>query len=182
MFNPGYGRGGRFHFIVSTGGATVPALYAADGEDAAIAETIFHDVPLHGRRFVGGHRLVGRRLGDIVVSAGDPLRLVELHDPGLLRLGLRPHKLTQTSAYHYPRTRMWAAACHEQLPWAQGLVWMSARFNTSRAVLLFGDRVPSSQLSGGLATPEELDRGDGLARVRGLGAAVGITVAMPHVL
>lgn len=39
-----------------------------------------------------------------------------------------------------------AAAIHTTRPDVDGLVWMSARWNTSQAVLLFGDRVDSSDL------------------------------------
>lgn len=178
-FNSSGSGGGRFHFFEDSSGTLVPVLYAAESQDAAIAETIFHDIPLRGRRLVAGHKLVGRRLAEVEVSGSKPLRLVELHDPGLLRLGLRPDNLTQTSAYHYPRTRIWAQACHEQLAWAQGLIWMSARFNAARALVLFGDRVPSSQLALGASPPEELDHGAGLVRVRELGKNVGIVVATP---
>ncbi len=44
-FNPGgSGVRGRFHFFANAAGAVVPILYGADGEEAAIAETVFRDV------------------------------------------------------------------------------------------------------------------------------------------
>ena len=45
-FNPGFGSPTRFGFF---GTPVVPILYAADTEDAAIAETMLHDVPIEGR-------------------------------------------------------------------------------------------------------------------------------------
>src|SRR4051794_1998059 len=77
-FNPGLGQGGRFHFFEDDHGTTVPILYAADSFESAIAETIFHDVPLRGRRFVAGHKLVHRRVVDLELGAGPALELVQL--------------------------------------------------------------------------------------------------------
>jgi hypothetical protein len=44
-FNPGVGSPTRFGFF---GKPTVPIMYAADTEDAAIAETLLHDIPAEG--------------------------------------------------------------------------------------------------------------------------------------
>lgn len=44
-FNPGIGARTRFGFF---GDPVVPILYAAETEDAAIAETLLHDIPVEG--------------------------------------------------------------------------------------------------------------------------------------
>src|SRR6202012_1947518 len=44
-FNPGFGSPTRFGFF---GKPKVPIMYAADTEEAAIAETLLHDIPVEG--------------------------------------------------------------------------------------------------------------------------------------
>lgn len=41
---------------------------------------------------------------------------------------------------------LWAQAIHNHRADVDGLVWMSARWNTDKAVVLFGDRVPTTSL------------------------------------
>lgn len=51
-FNPGFGSPTRFGFF---GNPLVPVLYAAASEQAAVAETLLHDVPvIGGRLFAAG--------------------------------------------------------------------------------------------------------------------------------
>lgn len=178
-FNPGVGAGARFNWFTNTHGDIVPVLYAGASKDCALLESIFHDVPLRGaRRFLPGRRLIDKCVSELRLVPTAKLRLVELHDPGLLRLQLRPHELTATNSKHYPRTRVWAQELHRQLPWAHGLVWMSARFNVERALVLFGDRVDSAWLAtGGL--PIRLDDAAGIHYVRSLGRRAGIDVSWP---
>ena len=112
-FNPHFGLGARFHFILRDDGTKVPALYAAETPEAAIAETVFHDVPLRPRtrRQLSAWKLERRWLTRLR-SLRD-LQLVELHHPGLGRLGLNPDEITATDPSRYPRTRQWAQALHD---------------------------------------------------------------------
>jgi len=174
--NPGRGRGARFHFIRNAAGATVPSFYAAESEDAAIAETVFHDVPVRP----AGLRVVSfsRKLRDRVLSAvrtHREIQLVQLHDLGLERLGLRASEITDTDPSEYPTTRRWAQALH-RCGAQGGLVWMARRFNSHRAWTLFGDRVASRDLEP-VGGPLPLWRGSGLELVYELAEAAGITVA-----
>jgi hypothetical protein len=154
-------------------------LYAAESRDCAIFETVFHDIPLTGEdRFLPGARLRGKVHSELSLSATSQLILVELHDPGLLRLGLRPRNLTETNASEYPRTVAWAREFHQQLPWAQGLLWMSARLNTQRCLMLYGDRVDLDSLDA-ISGPEPLDQSPGFDHVYELGLAAGIEVSEP---
>jgi hypothetical protein len=123
----------------------VPVLYGAEGEDAAISETMFHDAPMgHGRAFVPAQRLEDTALGWL--RARRDLLLVELLGHGLRRLGLRPENLTATEADQYERTVPWAEAVHRAFPDIDGLIWMSRQFNAERALVLFGDRVTAGDL------------------------------------
>lgn len=174
-FNPGYVGGARFHFIRDAAGARVPALYAAESEAAAIAETVFHDVPVRP----AGLRVVSfsRKIRDRELSAlrtRREIELVQLHDLGLDRLGLRAPEITDTDPSEYPATRRWAEALH-RCGAAGGLAWMSRRYNSKRVFTFFGDRVGPGDLQP-LGEPLPLGRGPGLELVYELAEAAGITV------
>ena len=137
-FNPGYGGPQRFSFF---GNPLVPTLYAADSETAAVCESVLHDVPLRGGR------LLPEQYERSVVGAVETtreLRLAAFHGAGLRRLGVEAHQLTASPARTYPATVRWAEAAHAV--GVDGLVWMSARLNTDRAYVFFGDRVNAEDL------------------------------------
>jgi hypothetical protein len=145
-FNPGVRTEprGRFHFFENAAGARVPVLYGAEGQDAAIAETVFHDAPLGAGAVVPARRLAPLALAHVVPTRA--LRLAELMGHGLRRLGARAAELTDTDAVTYPRTVRWAAALHAASADLDGLIWMSRQFNEERVCVLFGDRVRSGEL------------------------------------
>lgn len=121
----------------------VPTLYAAATIDAALMETVLHDVPYPSDGHI--HDLDRDLSGTLVLSAlevREPLQLVDLSKIGLQRMGLRVPQLFETDAIDFPRTRRWAKYFHERMPQAQGLWWMSVRHAEAPACLLFGDRVP----------------------------------------
>lgn len=146
-FNPGEATDvrGRFHFFEDPSGRRVPVLYGAAGDEAAIAETVFHDVPVRGP-----HRVVlERRVEPLSLCRLRPARdltLVALYGFGLRRLGVKARELTDTEASAYPQTVPWAEALHRAAPSADGLVWMSRQYNAQEAVVLFGDRVEDGEL------------------------------------
>lgn len=147
-FNPGTSPPeprGRFHAFANAQGRVVPVLYGASEADGAIAETVFHDVPVRGAgRMVFASRLVPLAL--VTLCPVRDLTLVELHGHGLRRLEVAATNLTDTDPTTYPHTVAWARALHEALPQVDGLVWMSRQCNSTRAVVLFGDRVPEAAL------------------------------------
>jgi hypothetical protein len=145
-FNPGVGSPTRFAFFPdATTGATVPVFYAGNTVDVAIAERLFHDLPLGP-----GSALVVPRYRNVAYSKLAPrrnLRLAALYSDGLRRLGLQNHQICDTDAVEYPDTVRWAAALHSRTDLAlDGIVWMSRQFNSEHAVVLFGDRVLSTDL------------------------------------
>jgi hypothetical protein len=171
QFNPGgSGVRGRFHFFADAAGTVVPILYGAESEDAAIGETVLRDVD-------SGGVVLRPRLSDLALAVVIPLRdlsLIELYGHGLKRLRLGPHALTSTDPIEYPRTVAWAKALHTAAPGADGLVWMSHRFNTSAAVMLFGDRVAEASLSS--SAPLPLSFGEGLNVVERSANEADITI------
>ncbi len=148
-FNPGSGvpsPRGRFHFFAAAPGRVVPILYGADQPFAALAETVFHDVPIRNPgRVVFESRLAP--LSMVTLKPLRDLRLVQLHGFGLRRLSIRAANLTDTEAAEYPRTTEWARALHAAMRDIDGLVWMSRQFNSAPALVLFGDRVRSTDLA-----------------------------------
>jgi hypothetical protein len=140
VFNPGVGAPTRFAPLIMNG-TPVPTLYAAQTAEAAVCETILHDVPL------AGGLLPYARYAPLVETTlllSREVRLAKLMGDGLRRLGVAPQELTATSGDVYADTVRWAHAAHGA--GFDGLVWMSARDNTSAAYVLFGDRVSASDL------------------------------------
>ena len=131
-FNPGFGSPTRFGFF---GKPTVPIMYAADTEDAAVAETLLHDIPAEGGLLpydqYASKVLVG-------VELARSLRLGVLHGTGLRRLKVTAAELTSSPASSYRSTVRWAEAAHDV--GLDGLVWMSRQCNDTKAYVFFGDR------------------------------------------
>ncbi len=137
-------------------GSVKGTLYAAATKEAAIAETLWRGLPLEGAR-LPYERAASRTIGTIRVERN--LHLIELHDPGLRKLALRPSHLTDTSARCYEFTQAFAQALLDDHPSIDGLVWMSSRFNHDKAYLLLDHGTsPISPLSRtSCAEPRERD-------------------------
>lgn len=119
------------------GTPVVPTLYAGVDEDVALAEGLFHDVPIRPGA-VRQYPLVG--LDGRVISELAPTRaltLIQLYGYGLQRLGLTHGELIETPAAAYEWTARWAHALHAAVAHADGLVWMSRRFTGRKAVMLW---------------------------------------------
>lgn len=130
-FNPGVGGPTRFGFF---GGPAVPLLYAAETEDAAIAETLLHSIPVEG-----GVLPYDRYADKVLVrlAAARDLRVAVLHGTGLRQLKVTANDLTASPASAYPSTVRWAETAHAM--GVDGLVWMSRMCNDSTAYVFFGD-------------------------------------------
>ncbi len=119
------------------GEPVVPTLYAGLDEDVALAEGLFHDVPIRPglvRQYpLAG--LDGRVLSELAPTRD--LRLIQLHGYGLQRLGVTHAELIETPASVYEWTARWAAALHAASEHADGLLWMSRRFTGRPAVVLW---------------------------------------------
>jgi hypothetical protein len=131
-FNPGRGKPTRFAPFASP---PVGVLYAADTEEAAVCESLLHDVP-PGPGTLLYEQAAKRVLAPLEVTR--ELRLASLMGDGLRVLGTEVEHVTATPASQYHRTVLWAEAAHSA--GFDGLAWMSHRCNTDRAYVLFGDR------------------------------------------
>lgn len=131
-FNPGIGSRTRFAFF---GDPVVPVLYAADTEQAALAESLLHDIPATGGALPYG-RYADTVMGLLTVTR--ELHLASLRGLGLRRLRAEAREVTDTDASEYRHTVRWAQAAHAA--GFDGLAWTSRKCNDTRAVVLFGDR------------------------------------------
>ena len=145
QFNPGKQGNARFSPIQGDQGQPIPALYGGTTLDCALMETVFHDVPhTAGFKSLDKGKLAGQVHSTLEVV--QPLQLVDLSSVSLRKLGITRKQLIDTEKDQYPATRRWAAEIHHQCQQAQGLAWVSRQDDTSRAVMLFGDRIPKDAL------------------------------------
>ena len=86
-FNPGLGAPTRFAPLRRTDGTAIPTLYAGSTLEAALFETLFHDIPPGAPLKTVPRALAASRAHSILV-AGRPLRLAELRAPDLHLWGL----------------------------------------------------------------------------------------------
>lgn len=100
-------------------------LYLAATTFAALLESAFHDAAPPAPRLPEAQLRLW--IQETVTLAGE-VRLVDLRDPELARLGIARHHLVATTAAHYPCTRAWARVLHaRQVGGHQthGLLWHS---------------------------------------------------------
>lgn len=144
-FNPGTAGNARFSPIRNAAGASVPTLYGGTSFDCAAMETVFHDVPFAaGLKTFDKAKLIGQLYSTL--SPRRALALADLSATALRALGLRRIDLIDTEKDQYPATRLWAEAIHAARPDVQGLRWVSRQDDRAKALVLFGDRLPASDL------------------------------------
>lgn len=168
-------------------------VYVAGTTFAALLESAFHDAAPPAPRIPVA---VLSQWAEVEVEVRDDVRLIDLRDPELDRLGIDRAELAATSAAHYPCTREWARALHGRRVGGHethGLLWHSrqtelhARAIDDRPALrelidthpaevavLWAPPAPNGLLTptgGGLG---RLDRGDGEEYVTDLVALLGI--------
>jgi hypothetical protein len=144
-FNPGLGSG-RFHsFDDLKSGKTVPVLYTAADFDGALSETVFHNVAVRGPGKKVGRFMLEAMVVSTLACERD-LILAQLYGYGLNRLGVSRLELIESGAEDYEQTAAWAQALHACDETIDGLIWVSRQNDGSRAIVLFGDRVPRSAL------------------------------------
>lgn len=171
------GRGDARFGPLKAGRRWVPTLYAAASEEAALMETVLHDVPYPSEGHIHDlDRDLGSPLHLSALALREPLKVVDLTQLGLQRIGLRVSQLFETNADDYPRTRQWAAWLREAMPQAQGLTWMCARHAEHAALVLWGDRVPAGAVVPE-GEPRPLADAAVLEKLLGLLARLGCGVA-----
>jgi len=167
---------GRFHPIDDDRGLPVEVWYGARSEEAAIFESVFHDVPFSAGARVLPTSYVGRVVSTVTTTLD--VSLADLTTPGLDSLRIRRDQLIEPGPRHYDRTARWAEyirRCSD----APGLIWMARRYDRVGALVLFADRLPADFLDTSGSTPMPLDFGVGLDLLLELAEAADITVVLP---
>lgn len=114
--------------------------------ECALMETVFRDVSYApGPKSVDKACLEGV-VHTVVLSRAD-LKLIDLSNVALRKLGIDRAHLIDTTKAHYPDTRKWAEALYHQFPQCQGLRWISRQDDNAEAILLFGSRIPAGTLT-----------------------------------
>lgn len=147
QFNPSSRGNARFSPLIDSDGTVIPTIYAGTTLDCALMETVFHDVP-----FTAGPKIwsktthvAGKVYSQLTLSRD--LILIDLSAVPLHKLGIPRKELIECDGSHYPETRAWALALHDQYPDAEGLLWTSRQADPARALILFEDRLKTSALS-----------------------------------
>lgn len=146
MFNPCLGNPTRFAPIKDISGQCVPSLYAGETFEAAVFETIFHDVPAKAKRKSVPKKKV-EDTAEARLETQRDLTLVSLREPDLKRWRIKRTQLIASSPKLYSQTAAWAEAIHRQFQDVDGLEWTSNQCDPSTAYLFFGDRVQASDFS-----------------------------------
>lgn len=176
-------RPARFRPLRTASGDLVPMLYGAGNEQAAIAESVLHDLAPRGPRVVAFESLIPIGLSCLVPQRN--LHLAMLHSAGLDRLRLRNAQLIDTLPSRYPDTLAWGRALYDHPLHVDGIVWMSRRYNSIRACVLFGStaddhRVGISDLTIDLTRGfPTLAFGDGYELVVNACAAADVLITRP---
>ncbi len=144
-FNPCRGPDTRFAPIQDEEGRCVPSLYAGGTVEAAIYETVFHDIPVTSpdRKTVPRGAVESRKHSTL--QPRRPLRLASLRAPDLRKWQIRRESLIASPPSQYKHTALWAKAIHDQHD-VDGLIWTSRQCDPDAAMLLFGDRVAAQDI------------------------------------
>jgi len=179
QFNPGHTGDARFSPIQNRQGQAIPTLYAADTFQAALMESVFHDVPHEA-----GFKLFDRRKLHRQVHSQLEIRanlvLADLTSKPLRKLGVTRRQLIDTEKDQYPNTRLWAQAVHAQHPDVQGLYWTSRQDDSARAVVLFGDRIADGSLQQAGESRNLLEDERAYGEVLKLAALIGVDISAKH--
>ncbi len=175
-FNPCLGAPTRFAPIRDRGGACVASLYAGSTLEAAIYETIFHDVPVAGAGLLTVPLTQVHDRVHSVLSLQREMRLASLRGPDLRKWGIARARLIGSPPTAYAQTASWAKALHDRFPRIEGLVWTSNQCDPDDAVLFFGDRVAPTDIVVVGTRDGRIDRSL-QSDVRAAGARSGISIS-----
>lgn len=143
----GTGRGDARFSPVEHKGAIVPAMYAATSVQAALMESVLHDVSLPSAGFIltldaaTDPRRIAR------LQSRETLRLADFSTVGLRRLGLERSDVVDSDKRHYPHTRGLATWIYANCPDVQGIAWTSRQDDSAQAVVLFEPRLAADTLT-----------------------------------
>ena len=145
QFNPGKGRPTRFAPFDDVSGNPIPSLYATSTLQAAIHETIFHDIRADTEKkykAIPIEEVHNQMHSEFRTKR--TLNLVGLRNPLLNNWGIEQTQLIGSDPELYHKTALWAAAIYNNFPQAEGLIWTSRQCDPDDAILFFGGRVEAA--------------------------------------
>jgi hypothetical protein len=175
-FNPCQGGATRFAPISDASGTCIGSLYGGSTLEAAIYETIFHDVPAKAKIKTVPKANVHARAHGELESVND-LNLATLRAADLKQWRISRTALIASSPKLYHQTAQWALAIHDQFADVHGLVWTSNQCDPDDAYLFFGDRVAATDFTI-ITTRDGLTDTSFLADVRAAGRRGGIVITV----
>jgi hypothetical protein len=173
-FNPSASPG-RFRPFYSGGVQPVPTMYGANNISGVLGETAFHDVPAeHGDWSIPRASLYARLRTVLIPQRA--LQLIDLTGWAHKALKIDGRALVEAEPDDYPLTALWAERFHAAPEAPDGLYWRSRQYDSSFALLLFGDRVGGSELRVVLDETIALWQGEGLDEVLAAAERASITI------
>lgn len=153
LADPHFG-GGQFD---ATEADPYPYLYAASTPRAVLAESLLRNLspPQQSVRVLPRAALRERRLSQLTLTAD--LTLLSLLTVEDLVAVAQDQWLINAGDESYGYTRRWCHWLREQAPWAQGIIWPSAKDPEGRLIVLFGDRIPPETVQPTLTGDIDLD-------------------------
>jgi hypothetical protein len=174
QFNPCKGDDTRFSPIWDAAGICIPTLYAATSKQAAVFESIFHDIEPSALFKTIRLEIIERRAVSELAPARD-LTLAGLFAPDLKSWGLQRTDLIDTPKSTYKQTVLWAQAVHACRSDIDGLIWTSRQCDPDMCVVLFEDRLAEPDLHA-LSTQNVVGAPLLMREIRDFGARAGITI------
>jgi hypothetical protein len=174
-FNPCRGRPSRFAPLLSAG-ACIPTMYAATSFEAAVHETIFHELQHDAARKVIAFGQI-EKLDYAVIQLRRELVVASLFEADLNAWSLTRKLLIDTMAADYPETAKWAVAIHDAFADIDGLVWTSKRCDPDLSLVLFGDRVASGDIAAA-SRARIVQSNDLISQVRAFGQRANILLSL----
>ncbi|CAI1748260.1 RES domain [Serratia fonticola] len=151
-FNPGrillpHEYGARFSPIRDAALDLIPTMYLASSCEAAIAESVFHDVIATGKTEFFDLRPF-THMHYIQLKLERDLNVVSCRAQDCLYMGIDRDELIGSTQLEYSQTRAWSQAIYQQHHNVDGMKWYSKRNDDHFAMILFGgQRVMDSELS-----------------------------------
>lgn len=112
-FNPCKGPKTRFAPLRDDQGHCIPSLYAGESLEAAIHETVFHDIPVESDDRKTVPRCDFESKEHSALLSRRPLRLASLRAPDLRMWQIHRASLIDSLPNQYERTVLWAKAVHD---------------------------------------------------------------------
>lgn len=153
------------------GGGVVATAYAGEDGMIALAESVLREAAVGADAVLPVARLRGIEIATMTYAFD--LTLVQLHGPGLRKVGLTRAEIIDTGPSAYPATAEVAQILYDAQHGAQGIVWTSHQSDHGDAAILWGTRQDAAALAL-REGPIALDSAHGLKLVQAACERLGV--------